>query len=220
MGNLIVIEGLDGSGKTTQTALLCQKLTDDGTDYRRIKLPDYDSPSSALVKMYLGGTFGFSASDINAYAASSFYAVDRFASYKTVWGDDYHNGKLIVADRYTPSNAVYQMPKLPRAEWDAFLNWLSDYEYDKFRLPRPDLVLFLDMPVEVSQRLMSVRYRGDEQKKDVHEADAAYLSDCREAALYAAKHFGWTVLYCAANGEPLSIEEIGDRVYSHIKKYI
>ncbi len=220
MGRLIVIEGLDGSGKTTQIACICQKLSDCGADYRRIKLPDYDSPSSALVKLYLGGAFGKNASEVNAYAASSFYAVDRFASYKTVWGNDYHGGKLILADRYTTSNAIYQLSKLPRSEWDGFLDWLMDYEYGKIGLPKPDLVLFLDMPVEVSQKLMSARYSGDENKKDVHEADTAFLSICREAALYASKRYNWMVVPCAENGLPLSVEEIADNLYEQMKKYI
>ena len=218
--SLIVIEGLDGSGKTTQTALLCQRLCENGIAYRRIKLPDYDSPSSALVKMYLGGAFGKDPAEVNAYAASSFYAVDRFASYKTVWERDYRTGTLIVADRYTPSNAVYQLSKLKKEEWDKFLLWLSDYEYEKIGLPKPDVVIFLDMSVEVSQKLLSARYGGDENKKDVHEADTDFLSACREAALYSAEALGWTVLPCSENGCPLTVESISDALYDCVKKYI
>ena len=123
------------------------------------------------------------------------------------------NGKLIFADRYTPANALYQMTKLDKADWDPFLEWLFDFEYEKIGIPAPDKVIFLDMPVEVSQRLMTSRYNGDESKKDVHEANVEFLNACREAALYAADKYGWSVISCAENGEPLPIEVINDKVY-------
>ena len=213
MGKLIVIEGLDGSGKTTQTELICKRLAADGIDYRQIKLPDYESDSSILVRKYLAGDFGKNAGDVNAYAASVLYAADRFASFTEKWGEDYRNGKLIFADRYTPANALYQMTKLQKSEWDPFLEWLFDFEYEKIGIPAPDKVIFLDMPVEVSQRLMTSRYGGDESKKDVHEANVEFLNACREAALYAADKYGWSVVECAENGEPLPIETINDKVY-------
>ncbi len=213
MGIFIDLEGLDGSGKTTQTELICKRLKDDGIDYRQIKLPDYESDSSILVRKYLAGDFGKNAGDVNAYAASILYAADRFASYTEKWGEDYRSGKLIFADRYTPANALYQMTKLDKADWDPFLQWLFDFEYEKIGIPAPDKVIFLDMPVEVSQRLMTSRYNGDESKKDVHEANVEFLNACREAALYAADKYGWSVVECAENGEPLPIDVINDKVY-------
>ena len=213
MGIFVDLEGLDGSGKTTQTELICKRLQEDGIDFRQIKLPDYDSDSSILVRKYLAGDFGKNAGDVNSYAASVLYAADRFASYTEKWGADYRAGKLIFADRYTPANALYPMTKLDKAEWDSFLEWLFDFEYEKIGIPAPDKVIFLDMPVEVSQRLMTSRYGGDETKKDVHEANVEFLNACREAALYAAEKYGWSVVNCAENGEPLPIEVINDEVY-------
>lgn len=213
MGIFVDLEGLDGSGKTTQTELICKRLQEDGIDFRQIKLPDYDSDSSILVRKYLAGDFGKNAGDVNSYAASVLYAADRFASYTEKWGADYRAGKLIFADRYTPANALYQMTKLDKSEWDSFLGWLFDFEYEKIGIPAPDKVIFLDMPVEVSQRLMTSRYGGDETKKDVHEANVEFLNACREAALYAAEKYGWSVVNCAENGEPLPIEVINDEVY-------
>ena len=217
MGKLIVIEGLDGCGKTTQTELVCKRLKEDGIDFKKIKLPDYESDSSILVRKYLAGDFGKNANDVNAYATSVLYAADRFASYTEKWKEDYLAGKLIFADRYTPANAIYQMTKLPREEWDEYLDWLFDFEYNKIGIPAPDKVIFLDMPVEVSQRLMTERYEGDENKKDVHEANVSFLNACREAALYAADKCGWFVVGCAENGSPLSIETINDAVYGILK---
>ena len=190
MGQLVVLDGLDGSGKTTQLARLGGYLTGRGIHYRQISFPDYRNPSSSLVRMYLDGAFGSSPDAVGAYAASSFYAVDRYASYKQFWQPDYEAGALILAARYTTSNAIHQMGKLPKSEWDAYLRWLEDYEYGLLGLPRPDLVIFLDMPPEVSQTLLSGRYEGDEAKKDIHERDRAYLLRCRDSALYAAEAMG------------------------------
>lgn len=214
---LVVIEGLDGSGKSTQVALLKEYLTANGTPVRQIKLPDYDDPSSTLVKMYLGGDFGSQPEDVNVYAASSFYAVDRYASYRRHWQTDYEAGTLILADRYTTSNAVHQAVKLPEAEWKDYLQWLSDYEYQKLGIPRPDSVIFLDMPVEVSQKLMTARYGGEEGRKDVHEANVRYLHACRKAALFAAKELGWSVVTCAEGGSPLPIEQIHAEIIKKLK---
>ncbi len=214
MGTLIVMEGLDGSGKGTQTQLLCEALQKEGVRHRKISLPHYDAPSSALVKEYLAGAYGQNPGDVNAYAASAFYAVDRYAGYKTVWGSDYESGTLIIADRYATSNACHQMTKLPVDAWDGYLSWLDDFEYQKLGVPKPDLVIFLDMPVAVSQRLLAQRYAGDETKKDVHERDTAYLASCHEAAQYAAKKCGWRTVNCSENGQPRTREAIARDVWT------
>ena len=162
MGKLIIFEGLDGSGKGTQTKLTADRLRQRGADLRQITFPNYESNSSALVKMYLAGEFGEHPDDVNAYAASSFYAVDRFASYKTDWGEFYREGGLVLSDRYTTSNAVHQCSKLPPMHWDGFLNWLFDFEYKKIGIPTPNEVIYLAVDPEVSQRLLTERYQGHE----------------------------------------------------------
>lgn len=220
MKKLIIIEGLDGSGKSTQVALLEDYFKSRDINYKKIKLPDYESPSSTLVKMYLGGEFGKSASDVNAYAAGAFYAVDRFASYKLNWGNDYENGALILADRYATSNSIYQMEKIPESEWDAYLDWSADFEYNKIGIPKPDVVIYLDMPIEISQRLMTSRYGGDEDKKDVHEVNVDFLKRCRNSALYTANKQGWKVIKCSNGENPLPIDEIHKKIIKIIDEEI
>ncbi|MBQ6718423.1 MAG: deoxynucleoside kinase [Clostridia bacterium] len=220
MGKLIVIEGLDGSGKSTQLELLPQNLLKQGIESKTVSFPDYDSDSSALVKMYLGGRFGNRPDDVNAYAASLFYAVDRFASYKTTWGDYYNQNGVIVSGRYTTSNAVHQTSKMPENEWKDFLDWLYDLEYNKVGIPKPDKVIFLDMPIEVSQKLLSGRYKGDEAKKDIHESDTAYLDKCRKAAMFTANYSGWTIIPCSEDGEPRTIEDISKDILNETLKVI
>lgn len=217
MGKLIIIEGLDGCGKSTQTALLEKYFDKNNVNYRKIKLPDYDSPSSTLVNMYLSGQFGNDADSVNPYAAGAFYAVDRYASYKLNWGEDYNNNTLILADRYATSNSIYQMEKLDESLWDYYLDWSYDFEYEKIGIPKPDLVIFLDMPVEISQKLMTGRYNGDESKKDIHEVDTDFLERCRKAALYAAFKQGWAVIPCSDGKEPLPVSDIHNTVISLIK---
>ncbi len=218
MRKLIIIEGLDGSGKSTQVQLLENYFNKNEINYRKIKLPDYDSPSSTLVKMYLGGEFGKAAADVNAYAASAFYAVDRFASYRLNWGKDYENGTLILADRYATSNSIYQMEKIPESEWDVYLDWSADFEYGKIGIPKPDAVIYLDMPVEISQKLMTERYNGDEGKKDVHEVNVAFLEKCRKSALYTAEKQGWKVVACSDGVNPLPIEQIHKRIVKIVEE--
>ena len=218
MPKLIIIEGLDGSGKSTQTELLERYLENRGVSFKKIKLPDYDSPSSTLVNMYLAGEFGSSADAVNAYAAGAFYAVDRFASFNLKWKKDYENGTLILADRYATSNSIYQMEKLDKSEWDSYLEWSADFEYNKIGIPRPDSVIYLDMPIEISQRLMTSRYNGDEGKKDVHEANVEFLKRCRESALFAAKKQGWHIISCSDGKDPLPIERIHSEIVSVIEK--
>lgn len=212
MGKIIVIEGLDGSGKATQTKLLFEKLQKKGKPVKRLEFPNYDSPSSALVKMYLGGEFGDKPSDVNAYAASAFYAVDRAAGYLKDWKTDYENDTILLSDRYATSNIIYQMAKVPDGERDAFIAWQSDFEYDKLGLPRPDAVIYLDVAPQVSQKLMEKRYGGDNSKKDLHESNLQFLLSCRQSALYAAKRCGWTLIDCCANGGIKPVETISAEI--------
>lgn len=220
MGKLIVIDGLDGSGKSTQFELLKKILSDRGISVRAISFPEYDKPSSALVKMYLNGEFSNNAEDINAYAASSFYAVDRYASYKLYWENDYKSGSVILASRYVSSNAIHQMVKLPESEWDSYLKWLIDYEYNKMAIPKADKVIFLDMPVEISQKLLSQRYNGDENRKDIHESNIKYLHNCRKSALYAAKKLNWSVVTCSDGENALPTEVISKEILKIIDEVI
>lgn len=212
MSKLIVIEGLDGSGKSTQLELLISALEKGGKRVRKIKLPDYKSPSSTLVKMYLGGEFGKDPNAVNAYAAGAFYAVDRYASFTLDWKADYESDKIIVADRYATSNSIYQTEKIAEADWDSYLDWSADFEYNKLGIPKPDAVIYLDMPVDISQKLMTGRYGGNESKKDVHEADVAFLEKCRKSALYAASRQGWHIVECSNGKEPYSIEKIHNEI--------
>ncbi len=218
MGKLIVIEGLDGSGKSTQLDLLEKNLKEKGIVCKAVSFPNYDSPSSTLVKMYLGGEFGSKPNDVNAFAASVFYTVDRYASFKSDWGSYYNEGGTIVAGRYTTSNAVHQCSKLPENEWRNFLDWLYDFEYSKIAIPKPDKVIFLDMPIEVSQKLLTGRYRGDESKKDIHESDTEYLAKCRKAAVFTAEYSNWEIIPCSENGEPRTIEAIAEDVLNSVLK--
>lgn len=211
MGKLIVIEGLDGSGKATQARLLAEKLTAEGMKVRQVSFPDYNSDSSALVKMYLNGEFGTCAYDVNAYAASSFYAVDRYAGFMKDWRADYESG-VIIADRYTTSNAIHQCAKLPKEQWDGYLAWLFDYEYGKLGIPAPDRVIYLRVDTAVSQKLMTGRYQGHEEKKDIHEKDIGYLGQCRQAADYCADKLGWQIVECCEGDVMRSVESIAEDI--------
>ena len=209
---IIVIEGLDGSGKATQTKILEEKLRTRTENVKRLEFPDYSNPSSSLVRMYLGGDFGSNPEDVNAYAASAFYAVDRVASYLQFWKEDYKNGALILSDRYATSNIIYQMSKLPEDKWDGFIDWVSDFEYDRLGIPRADRVVYLDVEPEISQRLMLKRYNGDNSKKDIHEKNFRFLLECRKCALYAAEKCGWTVINCCEDGNIKTIERIAEEI--------
>ncbi len=213
MGKLIVIEGTDGSGKSTQFKLLTQRLTEEGVAFQKLVFPQYAEESSALIRMYLGGQFGTSPSDVNAYAASAFYAVDRYASYKKVWGQWYEDGGLVVSDRYTTSNAVHQASKEPEEKRGDFLTWLYDFEYDKLGLPRPDLTIYLDVSTDFTEAMMRRREADTNTKADIHEQDMAYLATCRESGRAAAAHYGWTVVSCVREGKMRSIEDIHEEIY-------
>ena len=216
MGKLIVIEGTDGSGKSTQFNLMSQRLAAEGHAFRHIVFPRYSEPSSALIRMYLGGEFGKKPTDVNAYAASSFYAVDRFASYKQDWGQWYEAGGLVLSDRYTTSNAVHQSSKVPEAEQPAFLKWLYEFEYDKLQLPRPDLTIYLDVPTSFTETLLRRREADTNTHADIHEQDMNYLATCRSAGKAAAAFYGWTVIECVHDGAMRSIEDIHEEIYRHV----
>ncbi len=217
MGKLIVIEGTDGSGKSTQFRLLTEHLDKDRMAFKHIVFPRYDQDSSALIRMYLGGTFGVKPTDVNAYAASTFYAVDRYASFKMDWGQWYQEGGLVLSDRYTTSNAVHQASKEPEEGQEAFLHWLYDLEYDKLGLPRPDLVIYLDVPTDFTQALMRRREADTNTKADIHEQDGGYLATCRKMGRKAAEYYGWTVIDCVKDGAMRSMEDIHNEIYSHVK---
>ena len=218
MGKLIVIEGLDGCGKSTQLEILPKGLKKHGIDCRTVSFPNYDDNSSALVKMYLAGEFGSKPGDVNAYAASCFYACDRYASFKKDWGNFYNSGGTIIAGRYTTSNAIHQCSKLDKSMWKDFLEWLYDFEYVKLGIPKPDKVIFLDMPTDASQKLLDKRYNQDGGHKDIHEMDLAYLNKCREAALFTADYSGWVKISCARGSLPRTIEEIAADVLAQALK--
>lgn len=211
-GKLIVFEGTDGSGKATQARLLCRYLEREGIPYREIDFPRYGKPSAAMVQEYLDGNLGKKPGDVNAYAASMFYAMDRYASYKQDWGDFYKAGGLIIADRYTTSNAVHQASKLLKSERKAYLDWLFDLEYRLLGLPRPDLVIYLDMPTEITERMMRQRERATGTHADIHEQDEAYLKNCRVNAREVVRECGWSVIGCADGDSPRTPEDIHRQV--------
>ena len=221
-GKLITIEAGDGSGKATQTRALMEHLLKDGYRVIKVEYPDYKSDSSALVKMYLGGEFGEHAEDVDAYGASTFFAVDRYASFHLNWKQAYEDGAIILADRYTTSNMVHQAVKLTDpTEREEFLTWLWDFEFGKLKLPVPDVVVYLDMAPEVSDRLINERAAHNaDRKKDIHEKDTNYLHRCHDAYNWVAAKYGWKKVVCSKDGQPRSIEEIHKDVYSAVRRYL
>ena len=217
MGKLIVIEGTDGSGKSTQFKRLTERLQQENRAFQKLVFPQYAEPSSALIRMYLGGEFGNNPSDVNAYAASTFYAVDRYASYKKVWGTWYEEGGLVVSDRYTTSNAVHQASKEPAESQADFLKWLYDLEYDKLGLPCPDLVIYLDVPTDFTEAMMRSREAATNTHADIHEKDMDYLATCRRTGKAAAAFYNWTVINCVKDGQMRSIEDIHEEIYRHVR---
>ena len=215
-GRLRVLEGLDGSGTATQAKLLASHLAESGCKVMEITFPDYESDSSALVKMYLSGQFGDKPDDVNPYAASSFYAVDRYASYKTKWGSFYEAGGIVIADRYTTSNAVHQTSKLPPEQQRPFVDWLFDFEYQKLGLPAPDRVLYLDLPTELSEQMMRRREEATHTHADIHEQDEAYLRSCRESAARVVDWCGWQRIRCDRDGRIRSIQDIHQEVLERV----
>lgn len=222
-GKLIIIEsGSDASGKATQTKKLYDRLVSEGYNVKKVEYPNYDSQTSTLVKMYLRGDFGKNPSDVDAYVASTFYAVDRYASFKTQWEEFYNEGGIILADRYTTSNMVHQASKMEESERDKYLDWLFDYEFNMYKIPKPDAVIFLDVPVDFSKNLMKDRdnkFTG-EKEKDIHEKDLEYLKKCYENSLYIADKYDWKKIECIKDNSLRSIENIHEEIYENIKGII
>lgn len=217
MGKLIVIEGVDSSGKATQAKLLYQKLAQSNINTKLISFPDYESDFSMPIKRYLAGDLGKNPSDVNAYAASAFYAIDRYASFKQKWGKFYLDGGVVVADRYVTSNLVHQASKIEEDKSE-FITWLSDFEYQKLELPVPDLVIFLDMPPQYAIQLMSERKNKitGEDQKDIHESDKQYLQKSYDNAMQIAKLCDWTVLPCVCDGKIRTIDDIHKEIYKTV----
>ena len=220
MGKLIVFEGTDGSGKSTQFSLLTKRLQAIGKEFRTMVFPQYSEQSSSLIRMYLGGEFGSRPSDVNAYAASTFYAVDRFAAYKKVWGRYYEDGGIMLSDRYTTSNAVHQGSKVPQEERNEFFRWLYDFEYGKMELPQPDLVIYLDVPTELTGQLMRKREADTNTNADIHEQHMDYLKLCRSTGLEAAEFYGWHIIHCAKDGKMRSIEDIHNEIFALVQSVL
>lgn len=209
MGRLIVIDGLDASGKETQTMLLADMLKKRNLSVRVLSFPMYEKESSVFVKMYLSGKLGAHPEDTGAYAASSFFAADRYISYKLDWKKDIDDpNTVVIANRYTTANAVHQLAKLPKEMWDEFLSWLWDYEFLKLGIPVPDDIIYLEMSTEITLRLLKSRSDSTGREIDIHEADKDFIENSYEAAMYASERLGWTKVVCYANGEPKSREDI------------
>ncbi len=220
MGKLIVIDGTDGSGKQTQLEILEKKLKEKNIDYRKVSFPNYDSPSSSLVKMYLSGEFGNDAKKISPYIASTFYAADRYATYKKDLEEYYENGGLILADRYTTANMVHQAGKIKdKAERKKFIDWLWNLEFNLYKIPVPTKVFFLNMPPEYALKLIENRKNkfSGEEKKDIHERDSEYLKESYEAACELAKDYNWCEIKCVKNDEVRTREEIGEEIFNIVK---
>ncbi len=213
MGRLIVLEGVDGTGKSTQFELLCRRAAEAGIRYRALTYPDYADESSTLVRMYLAGKFGSDPDAVSPYAAGAFYACDRYASYMRHWREDYEAGVLCLACRYTSSNAVHQGAKLPAHERRAYYEWLADFEYGKMGIPKPDRVVLLQLPVETALENIRTRDSGT----DIHEADEEYLRRCTESAETAAEYFGWRTVSCAQDGRMRTRQTISDDIFAEIR---
>ncbi|SHI13226.1 thymidylate kinase [Sporobacter termitidis DSM 10068] len=213
MGRLIVFEGIDGSGKSTQFARICARFENDGVPLMRLTFPQYKEPSSALIRMYLGGEFGENPEDVNAYAASTFFAVDRFASFVKVWRDFHRAGGVILTDRYTTSNALHQGSKLPERQRPDFFRWLYDFEFRLMELPRPDIVIYMDIPAEEALKRIKTRQALTGAASDIHERDEAYLKECWRCGAQAADFYGWRRISCLKGGVPRTEQDIHEEIY-------
>ena len=223
MGKLFVIDGTDGSGKQTQFEKLQESLRKDGIDFKTVSFPNYDSPSSSLVKMYLSGEFGKNAKDVSPYVASTFYAADRYATFKKELEEYYNNGGIILADRYTTANMVHQAGKIEDdKEREKFIDWLFDLEFNIYGLPKPSEVFFLNMPTEKAIELMKNRENkfSHSAEKDIHERDKNHLQDSYNAACWVAKKYGWYEVNCIKENKLRTIEDIHEEIYKEVKKVL
>ena len=223
MGKLIVIEGTDSSGKETQTKRLYERLAEKGINVKKITFPNYESPACAPVKMYLAGEFGETALSVNPYPASAMFAVDRYASYKKDWEKFYLDGGIVVTDRYTQSNMIHQASKIEdEDEKKKYMNWLMDLEFNKMEIPKPDMILFINMPFEFAQELMKNRENKitGEKKKDIHEKDPEYMRKSYINACEIAKSEKWTEITCVRDGRLKTIEEISDDIFNAVMSQV
>lgn len=220
MGKLIVFEGIDGSGKSTQFKKICQRFDAENSDFQQLVFPQYSEPSSALLKMYLNGEFGTDPESVNPYAASTFYAVDRYASFMKVWRDYYNNGGIMLADRYTTSNAIHQGSKLAEPDRFEFFKWLYEFEFKLMELPKPDIVIYMNVPLQTAISQMRSREEKTNTKGDIHETHNEYLEKCRVCGLQAAEYYGWKVINCAEYGKMREIEDIHNEIYDIITKEV
>ena len=217
MGLFIAIDGLDGSGKGTQSEKLVEYLKSIGKKVRVLSFPMYENESSTFVKMYLDGKLGDKPSDTNAYTASMFFASDRYISYQTDWKKDISDpDTIVVANRYTIANAVHQLSKLPETEWEGFLSWLWDFEFSKLGLPEPDKVVYLELPPRLSLSLVKSRSQTTGQKMDIHEKDTEYMAKCYEAALYSCKKLGWEQIKCYEGDTIRTREDIFEEILNRL----
>lgn len=223
MGKLFVIDGTDGSGKQTQLEQLQVHLTKDKIEYKTVSFPNYDSPSSSLVKMYLSGEFGEDPKQISPYIASNFYAADRYATYKKDFEAYYQNGGIILADRYTTANMVHQASKIEdEKEREKFIDWLFDLEFNLYGIPKPTEVFFLNMPTKTAQELIQNRENkfSHTEEKDIHERNAKHLEESYQAACSVSKKYGWYEIQCAPEGKLKTIEQIHEEIYQEVKRAI
>ena len=217
-GKLVVIEGIDGSGKSTQFDLLCKRLFEENITFSRVTFPRYDSDSAVMLKSYLSGKFGTQPGAVNPYAASTFFAVDRYASYFEDWGGFYEGGGLVLTDRYTTSNAIHQGAKLGGAERERFFKWLYEYEFELLALPGPDLVLYLNIDFGHAVARISKRQAETGAGKDIHEDDASYLEKCADCGKRAAEYFNWKKIDCFNDFGQRSVTDIHEEIYAEVKR--
>lgn len=218
MGKLIVIDGLDGSGKETQVKLIFEKLKKYNKKVIRLDFPNYGEPYCEPVKMYLNGDFGENPKDVNAYAASTFFAVDRYASYMSRWKKYYNDDYIILCDRYASSNPIYQLSKLDEKDRINYLDWVYDFEYEKLKIPKPDLVIFIDMPPEFSFQLIEKRARETDHNVDIHEKNKEFLIQCYKSAIFCADYYKWEKINTIKDNKIMSREEISDTIFEKIMK--